>query len=295
MTVALSGGVRLTTFSGVNIEQGGVVELRDATLDAQFVEIVGGGALRGAGLVTTGSGPILGQVEVRDGYVQVGDGVGNGIGTLEIDGRFANGVDGTLEFDVGGLAAGTQHDQIAVDGAVTLGGAMVVDFQSFVPGPDVGDSFTLITATDGIGGSFDSLIGTGGYNLQLFYDVESVQLVIGIPGDYNDDGTVGAGDYTVWRNTLGQSGPGLAADGDGSGSVDQGDYAVWKSNYGTSAGAGAGAATSGVPEPGALALLLLATAASARLGRSATCGLARRFNSPVRYGASRSCGAICRR
>jgi hypothetical protein len=122
----------------------------------------------------------------------------------------------------------------------------------------------------------------------LFYDVESVQLVIGIPGDYNDDGTVGAGDYTVWRNTLGQSGPGLAADGDGSGSVDQGDYAVWKSNYGTSAGAGAGAATVGVPEPSAMALLLLTTVASA-------CGLARRVNWPVRCGASRSCGAICRR
>jgi hypothetical protein len=285
MTVEISGGIRLTTFSGVNIEQGGVVELHDATLDAQYVEIVGGGHLRGAGLITTGSGPIPGQVEVRDGNVQVGDNVGNDVGTLEIEGRFAVGAGSTLEFDILGPAPGTQHDQIIVDGGVTLDGALVIDLDF---DPDVGDSFTLIAATDGVSGSFEALAGGGVHNLQLLYDSESVQLVIGIPGDYNDDGTVSAADYTVWRNTLGQFGPSLTADGDGSGLVDQGDYAVWKANYGASAGTGAGAMANGVPEPGALALLLLAAAA-------ATCGSARRVNSRVRCGASRCCGACGRR
>ncbi|MDC0934714.1 DUF4347 domain-containing protein, partial [Pirellulales bacterium] len=54
-----------------------------------------------------------------------------------------------------------------------------------------------------------------------------------VAGDYNENGIIDAADYTVWRDTLGQSvTPGSGADGDGSGIIDQGDYAVWKSNFG---------------------------------------------------------------
>jgi hypothetical protein len=44
-----------------------------------------------------------------------------------------------------------------------------------------------------------------------------------VPGDYNGNGIVDAADYTVWRDSLGQTGTGLAADGDGNGVVDQAD------------------------------------------------------------------------
>ena len=60
-------------------------------------------------------------------------------------------------------------------------------------------------------------------------------------GDYNGNGVVDAPDYVVWRNTLGQSPPGLAADGNGSGTIDQGDYNVWRAHFGQTAGSGAGA------------------------------------------------------
>ena len=55
-----------------------------------------------------------------------------------------------------------------------------------------------------------------------------------LPGDYNQDNVVNAADYTVWRDTLGQSGlaPYSGADGDGDGTVDADDHQVWVSNFG---------------------------------------------------------------
>lgn len=84
-------------------------------------------------------------------------------------------------------------------------------------------------------------------------------------GDYNDSGVVDSADYVLWRNTLGQSGAGLAADGNNSGTIDSGDYDVWRAHVGQSAGGGA-LANSVVPEPSTLMLLALAClAARARL------------------------------
>ena len=73
--------------------------------------------------------------------------------------------------------------------------------------------------------------------------------------DYNGNGIVDAADYTVWRDSLGRTGSGLAADGDGSGAVDQADYSIWKSNFGNHAGSGSGAAAA-VPEPTTLLMFL---------------------------------------
>jgi hypothetical protein len=64
-------------------------------------------------------------------------------------------------------------------------------------------------------------------------------------GDYNGDKVVDAADYTVWRDTLGQSvSPnGSGADGNANGMIDAGDYTFWLNNFGnTVPGAGKGAA-----------------------------------------------------
>ena len=63
-------------------------------------------------------------------------------------------------------------------------------------------------------------------------------------GDYNQDGTVNAADYTVWRNTLGTTGlePYAGADGSGNGEIDEADYEVWKANFGAVATGAGGAA-----------------------------------------------------
>ena len=79
-----------------------------------------------------------------------------------------------------------------------------------------------------------------------------------LTGDYNADGAVNSADYTIWRNTRGQTVYfGAAADGDLDGAVTPADFNVWKSHYGQSAGSGAGIRSSfEVPEPLTLLLTL---------------------------------------
>jgi hypothetical protein len=80
-------------------------------------------------------------------------------------------------------------------------------------------------------------------------------------GDYNHDGTVNAADYTVWRDTLGQSAAphGSGADGDADGAINDGDYTFWKDNFGdTVPGGGSALSALAVPEPTTSALAVLA-------------------------------------
>jgi hypothetical protein len=69
-----------------------------------------------------------------------------------------------------------------------------------------------------------------------------------LPGDYNDDAIVDAGDYVVWRKSLITQN--LIADGDRDGVVGEGDYTLWKDFFGLSLplDTGSGAVAS-VPEP----------------------------------------------
>jgi hypothetical protein len=68
------------------------------------------------------------------------------------------------------------------------------------------------------------------------------------PGDFNQDGTVDAADYVVWRKTDGT----------------QTGYDTWRANFGTSLLAGSGAAIpsaeplSAVPEPSTLMIACIA-------------------------------------
>lgn len=78
-----------------------------------------------------------------------------------------------------------------------------------------------------------------------------------LPGDYNDDGTVNAADYTVWRDNLGAS---VTLPNDTTpGSVIAFDYEVWKANFGATVGEGSGA---NVPEPAGLMLATIILAAA---------------------------------
>jgi hypothetical protein len=75
------------------------------------------------------------------------------------------------------------------------------------------------------------------------FEVQAFVVGPALPGDYNNDLTVNAADYTVWRNNLNSS---LVLPNDETpGFVDEGDYDVWKSHFGESLpdmGAGSAAA-----------------------------------------------------
>lgn len=84
----------------------------------------------------------------------------------------------------------------------------------------------------------------------------TLTLVGALAGDYNQDGTVDAADYTIWRKAFGADDVDLTADGNGDGQITEADFLVWRSNFGQQLGAGASSSTA-VPEPTTLILLSL--------------------------------------
>jgi hypothetical protein len=94
-----------------------------------------------------------------------------------------------------------------------------------------------------------------------------------LAGDYNGNGIVDAGDYTVWRDSMGQMGDDLAADGNGDQKVDGEDYGVWIMHFGQTGanGAGSGATLVQVPEPAAAVLCWMAAMLAATGGRALRC------------------------
>lgn len=95
---------------------------------------------------------------------------------------------------------------------------------------------------------------------------------IGLSGDFNGDGALDAGDYTVWRDNLGvvEDGTTLSGNGDG-GTVGQSDYELWRTSY----EAAALAASIAAPEPNSLLLLLFGVAWSTTTARARAAPLCR--------------------
>jgi hypothetical protein len=78
----------------------------------------------------------------------------------------------------------------------------------------------------------------------------------GVTGDYNNNGTVDAADYVVWRDNLNSTNT-LPNDST-PGMVNQADYDAWRANFGRSVGGGALIASSAtVPEPSAVLVFLV--------------------------------------
>jgi hypothetical protein len=133
---------------------------------------------------------------------------------------------------------------------------------------------TLTIDTTGItAGQFDLILNPSSTGPTAFADSGVATMLVhgslqigaapSLPGDYNANGTVDAADYVLWRDTLDQSGAGLAADGNGDGMIDTDDYDIWRTHFGNMAGATAGWPSSAtVPEPASLVLVLFAGLAS---------------------------------
>ena len=112
---------------------------------------------------------------------------------------------------------------------------------------------------DGSWHSFDLRAGADNFD-----DDAIINLVLSNPtntlsGDFNLDGVVDAGDYTIWRDQFGQKGDSLMADGNQDGTVDSHDYDMWKNHFGSRI-LNTSATTTAIPEPTALLLLLMAVA-----------------------------------
>lgn len=102
-----------------------------------------------------------------------------------------------------------------------------------------------------------------------FYSVAGVEPPPeGIVGDFNNDGTVNAADYVLWRDNLG--GTAVLENDDTPGMVDPSDYEDWVASFGGMEMPSSGAASLAIPEPLAwsqILLLALGILARTRLAR----------------------------
>jgi autotransporter-associated beta strand protein len=178
----------------------------------------------------------------------------------------------SLAIDLNGVTLGTEYDQLAANGAITLGGATLnLSLTGFTPSGV--ESFTLISNTGGggINGEFGNYaqgaeVDLGGVTYYMNYLGGSGNDVVLSPtppalanANFDGDGDVDGADFLIWQRGLG--GPGGLGEGDanGDGQVTAEDLEIWKSQFGTT-----GLATSAagaVPEPAACWLALSALAA----------------------------------
>ena len=266
-------GAAVVTGAGSRWNNSGTVNVSDGPFGGQDATL----NVSDGGVVVVGTDPDgNGQLRVWRSGTLDGDGTiegdvrshgfvapGNSTGVLTITGNYTQHDDGYISVEIFGLNQGAEYDLLDVGGAADLAGVLEVDVTDSGYTPALGDTFEILRAADGVFGFFDvDDLPAIGPNVRLttIYGADNVTLAV-VPiqtGDFNANGIVDAADYTVWRNSLGQTGLALPADGDGSGGVDATDYGVWRSHFGETPGIGI-IASGATPEPTTAVLIVLAS------------------------------------
>jgi T5SS/PEP-CTERM-associated repeat protein len=169
----------------------------------------------------------------------------------------------TLVMELGSTAAGSGYDQIQDAAQLALAGTLQVSLiNSFAPAAE--NSFDLFNWAT-LSGAFSSLnlpALPGGltWNTSQLYTTGVLSVAsAGTPGDYNNNGSVDAADYVLWRKYQGTT-HALPNDPTG-GTIGPTQYATWRANFGRPPGSGSsdGLGGSSVPEPASWIAILLAT------------------------------------
>ncbi|MEJ5256568.1 MAG: Calx-beta domain-containing protein, partial [Acidimicrobiales bacterium] len=160
----LSGG-RQQTVSAALTNRGSI------RVDAgSRLALTGGGTLELDGGTLAGSGTVQAGLVRNAGRIEPGSG---GPGTLVVDGGFTQTAAGTLAVDLDGAIPGTQHDVLAVTGAVSLAGGLELD-RGYAPLD--GDTYQVLTGS-AVTGAFSSVTGDdagGGLTFVPIYDATNV-------------------------------------------------------------------------------------------------------------------------
>jgi hypothetical protein len=154
----------------------------------------------------------------------------------------------TIKFvaDAGGVTP------IIAGGAGEIGGGTLVldlDDYNFTPS----SKLTLIDVDPfALFGTFGEVMFLGNTTATVNYDEPNGEVFLsnfvgapGIIGDFNDDGTVDAADYVVWRKHNGTTT--VLPNDNTPGLVSSADYDDWRAHFGMTAGSGSSAMA--VPEP----------------------------------------------
>jgi hypothetical protein len=179
-------------------------------------------------------------------------------GWNSLDEQNYDAVDGSDAGNVAGDAQGEGWDQT---GSSSTG--QLVELFLGASGSTIAASETL-----NLGNAFNTSVFGAGNNGDLVFSfartgsapITGTVMYVGGPagvlGDYNDNGTVDAADYVLWRN----GGP-LQNEGVTPGSITQDDYTFWRTRFGATSGSGT-AAVAAVPEPGVTWIPALLAAAT---------------------------------
>ena len=198
----------------------------------------------------------------------------------------------------GTTLVGGDHD-LGTIFSINTDGSEFTLLHEFAGGADDGANSNVGQQTAGLTLSGSTLYGAtergGDFGLGTVFSIEIAEP--GLAGDYNNNGTVDAADYVLWRKTGGSqddyetwrahfgetAGNVTPGDFNNDGSVDAADYVVWRkaggtqddyntwrANFGRTAGSGSGSAgdspsQTAVPEPVTLWLALAGVAIWMRL------------------------------
>jgi serralysin len=184
----------------------------------------------------TGEGMLSGNVTMP-GHVDPGDGVG----LLMFDNNLSLTGSSMITIELGGLTAGTLYDVLAVNGQLSLNGALAV---SLVNGfqPSAGDEFSIVAAGSVLGAFASESLPTlgGGLGWHTTYLPTGVKLsvaaaVIYDPADFNEDGHVDGDDLVPWRAGMGTLAGATHGQGDANGdfAVDGADFLIWQRRLST--------------------------------------------------------------
>ncbi len=98
-----------------------------------------------------------------------------------------------LKIDLAGVAPCTGHDRVEIEGALILAGTLEVAFApDYAPSPH--DTFTVISATGGIAGTFDVISAPPGQRVRAVYSPTDVTLVASCFSDCDSNGSLNIDD-----------------------------------------------------------------------------------------------------
>ncbi len=215
--VVADAGRLINRAAGDWVQTGGSVTANGEVQVVSNVYLLQGGTLGGSGIVDS-------NVTNSGGVVVPG----NSPGTLTIQGTYTQQTGGAMTVEIGGTVAGTEHDQLAVTGAVSLAGALNVNtLGGFAP--TWNQVFTILTGSS-VTGTFGTVntptLPAG--SLKVIYGPMSVKVGVCM-ADCNASGTLTIADFGCFQSKFAQGDP--YADCNGNGTLTIADFGCFQSIF----------------------------------------------------------------
>lgn len=242
--ISLSGNAGATFFD--DVVNDGSLNVSNGSTAVFF------GAFTGAN-GTTGGGTVFLEGDLRPGHSPAAISFGSDVvfGALS-----------TTQIELGGTTAGSEYDRVNVLGTASLGGALELSYlNGFSASP--GDTFRVVEAGELIG-MFDSIALPDAQPWVVNYDTVggTLTLSVALAGDIDLDGDVDRIDAALFAQYYGTAtgGTWITGDFDFDGATTTVDLALLQSHFGHVASPSPSLYATSVPEPTALAIVLVAAA-----------------------------------